>query len=395
MENLLFLAHIVLLMVLSPILSRIFRLPTSVVEIVLGSLAVWLGFLNPDNEVFKSLAKIGFFYLMFLVGLEIDIREFLEFKKRFLKQSFIFFTVLYASSVLIYLFFNLSAVYIVALPIASLGMVMALINEHGKTERWLELSLVIGLVGEILSLCAFIVFDGIVTHGFGFKFFETILILIVVLVSSYYLFRALNILFWWYPGLKKIIMPQEDTKHQSIRISMALFFILLAIMQWLEIDMVLGAIIAGIFITNFFRHKKELPHQLSTFGFGFLVPVFFIFVGTTLDLNLVFTGNILYYATLIAGTMVGIRLLASFMGYYRYLGAQGTLLFALSYSMPLTFLVAIATIAEKNGSIGQEEYASFIVAALMEGIVIMTLIQILMYLFKKLNAKKVHNPPSE
>ena len=62
MENLLFLAHIVLLMVLSPILSRIFRLPTSVVEIVLGSLAVWLGFLNPDNEVFKSLAKIGFFY---------------------------------------------------------------------------------------------------------------------------------------------------------------------------------------------------------------------------------------------------------------------------------------------------------------------------------------------
>ena len=61
------------------------------------------------------------------------------------------------------------------------------------------------------------------------------------------------------------------------------------------------------------------------------------------------------------------------------MGAKGTLLFALSYSMPLTFLVAIATIAVKNGAIDAEEYASFIVAALMEGIVIMTLIQFLLF----------------
>ena len=383
MENLLFLANVVLLMVLSPILSRIFRLPTSVVEILLGSLAVWVGFLYADNDVFKNISKIGFFYLMFLVGLEIDIREFLNFKERFLNKSLIFFFILYGLSVAMYLSFNLSPVYIVALPIASLGMVMALINEHGKYHRWLELVLVIGLIGELISICAFIIFDGVMTHGFGWYFAKSIGILILVLTSSYYLFKMFNILFWWYPGLKKIIMPQIDTKHQSIRISIALFFGLLAIMQWLEIDMVLGAIIAGIFIANFFSHKKELTHELSTFGFGFLVPLFFIFVGTTLDLNLVFTEAILYQALWIVFAMVGIRLLASFFAFHTYLGIKGTLLFSLSYSMPLTFLVAIATIAAKNGAIGQEEYASFIVAALIEGIVIMTLIQFLMYLFKR------------
>jgi hypothetical protein len=62
-------------------------------------------------------------------------------------------------------------------------------------------------------------------------------------------------------------------------------------------------------------------------------------------------------------------------------------MFSLGDSMPLTFLVAIATIAVKNGAIGDEEYASFIVAALMEGIVIMTLIQILMYLFQRFDRK--------
>ena len=66
LENLIFLAHVVLLMVLSPIISRLFRIPTPVVEILLGSFAIWIGLLHVGNEVFRSLSKIGFFYLMFL-----------------------------------------------------------------------------------------------------------------------------------------------------------------------------------------------------------------------------------------------------------------------------------------------------------------------------------------
>ena len=377
----------VLLMVLSPVISRLFRLPTPVVEIALGSYAVWIGFLNVDNEVFKSIAKIGFFYLMFLVGLEIEIKQFLSFRTRFFKQSILFFGFLYGISILLYFVLDLSAVYIIALPLASLGMVMALINEHGKQYPWLELTLIIGLVGELISICALIVFDGVSTHGFSLHFAKSIVILLLVLFCSYYLFRLLNILFWWYPGLKKIIMPSEDTKHQSIRISIALFFILIATMQWLEIDMVLGAVIAGIFITNFFGHKQELSHELSIFGFGFLVPAFFIYVGTTLDLNNIFSEEILSNALFIAGTMILIRILGSFLAYYKYLKFKGTLLFALAYSMPLTFLVAIATIALKNGSIGENEYTSFVVAALLEGIVIMVVIQLLLYLFKVQNRK--------
>lgn len=374
-------------MVLSPIISRIFRLPTPVVEILLGSYAVWVGFLHIDNDVFKNLAKIGFFYLMFLAGLEIDIQKFLMYKDRFLKKAILYFVCLYGISFALYLIFGLSAVYIVAIPIVSLGMIMALINQHGKHHKWLELSLIIGVIGELISIGALVVFDGAVTHGLGWHFAKSILILIAVFASSYFLYRLLQILFWWYPNLKRIIMPNDDTMHQSLRISMALFFVLIATMQWLEIDMVLGAFIAGIFIANFFAHKKELPHQLSTFGFGFLVPLFFIFVGTTLDLNLVFTQSILTHALWIVLAMVGARMVSSFVAYYSYLGVKSTILFSLGDSMPLTFLVAIATIAVKNGAIGQEEYASFIVAALMEGIVIMTLIQFLMFLFQKLDMK--------
>ncbi|AFL68381.1 cation:proton antiporter [Sulfurospirillum barnesii] len=387
MENLIFLAHVMLLMVLSPILSRFFRIPTPVVEILLGSLAVWIGLLHVGNEVFRDLAKIGFFYLMFLAGLEIDIQRFLHYRDRFLKKALLYFFCLYAISFILYLFFNLSPVYIVAIPIVSLGMIMALINQHGREHRWLELSLIIGVIGELISIGALVIFDGAITHGLGWHFAKSILILIAVFFATYFLFQFLKIIFWWYPNLKRMIMPNNDTMQQSLRFSMALFFVLIATMQWLEIDMVLGAFLAGIFISNFFAHKKELPHQLSMFGFGFLVPLFFIFVGTTLDLNLVLTPHILIHALWIVLAMVGARMFSSFAAYYSYLGLKGTILFSLGDSMPLTFLVAIATIAVKNGAIGENEYASFIVAALMEGVLIMILIQVLMHLFKRYEQK--------
>lgn len=387
MENLIFLAHVVFLVVLSPIIARLFKLPTPVVEILLGSYALWIGFLHADNAVFKSLAKIGFLYLMFLAGLEIDIQRFLGYKDRFLKKAILYFVCLYSISFALYLVFGLSPVYIVAIPIVSLGMIMALINQHGKHHKWLELSLIIGVIGELISIGALVIFDGAITHGIGWQFFKSILILIGVLFFAYFLYRGLKVLFWWYPNLKRLIMPNDDTMHQSLRISMAMFFILVAIMQWLEIDLALGAFMAGIFISNFFAHKKELPHQLSAFGFGLLVPFFFIFVGTTLDLELAFQGNILRHAFWIVLAMVGARMISSFVAYYSYLGLRNTILFSFGDSMPLLFLVAIATISVKNGAIGQEEYASFIVAALMEGIVIMTLIQVLMALFKKFDSQ--------
>jgi len=387
LENLVFLAYVVFLVVLSPIIARIFRLPTPVVEILLGSYAVWIGFLYADNDVFKSLAKIGFLYLMFLAGLEIDIQRFLAYRDRFLKKAVLYFITLYGVSLALYFIFGLSPVYIVAIPIVSLGMIMALINQHGKHHKWLELSLIIGVIGELISIGALVIFDGAITHGIGWQFFKSILILIGVLFSAYFIYRALKVLFWWYPNLRRLIMPNDDNMHQSLRISMALFFILVAIMQWLEIDMALGAFMAGIFISNFFAHKKELPHQLSTFGFGFLVPFFFFFFGTTLNLELALQGHILKHALWIVLAMVGARMLSSFVAYYSYLGFRNTILFSLGDSMPLLFLVAIATISVKNGAIGQEEYASFIVAALMEGIVIMTLIQALMFLFAKFSSK--------
>lgn len=377
MENLAFLSQIVLLIILAPIFSKTLKISVSVVEIVLGAIVVWVGFIESGNELFKDIAKIGFFYLMFLAGLEINIKNFFNLSDSIFKKTFIYFVLLYGLSILIYFLFDLNPVYIVAIPIVSLGMIMALINEHGKKHKWLELALIIGVVGELISICAIVIFDAIVSHGIGKEFYQNIAILILILMIAFYAFKGLHVLFWWFPRLRRNIMPDSDTMSQDIRVSMALFFILIAIMQYLGIDMVLGAFIAGVFIANFFEHKVELPHTLHRVGFGFLVPLFFIYVGSTLDLDVLFTEEILHSAGFIVLAMIIVRLVSSFVAYRSYLGTRDTILFSFSYSMPLTFLIAIATIALNNNAIDINEYYSFVLASVIQALFFMISINIM------------------
>lgn len=383
MDNFLFFAQIALLMIVAPIFSNTIKLPIVVVEILLGSLAVWIGFVEVPNEIFKNISKIGFFYLMFLAGLEIDLKRFLIHKDKLLKNAVIYFISLYSLAFAIYYVFNLNSVYIVAIPIVSLGMIMALINEHGKEYKWLELVLIVGVLGEIISISAIVIYESYIANGISTDLYKSIFIFFAVLLAIYYSFRVLNVIFWWYPKLKKFIMPEDDSKLQSIRVSVALFIVLIAIMHSLHIDMVLGAFFAGIYIANFFEHKKELPHVLHTIGFGFLVPIFFIYVGTTLDLNLIFSVAIITNALLILLALVSVRIISSYIAYSSYLGAKETLLLALGDSMPLTFLIAIATIAYEGALISKNEYLSFIVAGMLSGIIIMSLLKFLIYTIYK------------
>ena len=132
MSNSTLFISIAFLIVLSPIFSNRTKLPLAVVEILLGAIALWLGVLDSGNEVFKDLSKIGFFYLMFLAGQEIDLKRFKSQKEVIFKNAIVYFSTIYALSFGIYLIFDLNPVYIIAIPVVSLGMIMVLINEHGK-----------------------------------------------------------------------------------------------------------------------------------------------------------------------------------------------------------------------------------------------------------------------
>ena len=78
----------------------------------------------------------------------------------------------------------------------------------------------------------------------------------------------------------------------------------------------------------------------------------------------------------IALAMVLIRVIASLV-FYKELGIKGSVLVGLSHSMPLTLLIAMATLAYHANSIDLLHYYAFILAALFQVISVMVVIKLI------------------
>ncbi len=368
-------------LLIAPFVAQTLRFPLAVVEIIFGSIIGYMGILH-GNTYIPLLAKTGFLFLMFLAGMEVNLKNFLTIKASLFKRAIGYFFILYSLSALIVWFFHYSIIYLVAFPIVSLGMIMALIKEIGKEEPWIKLTLIIGIFGELISITALTLLSGVLEYGLTMSFLRAIGILILFLITSGLIYKFATTIFWWYPNLRKIIMPENDNSEKDIRLSMAFFFAMIGLMISLGLDMVLGAFIAGIFITTFFKHKVDLPHKLSSLGFGFLVPIFFIYVGSTLNLEAITSPDIMFLALQILGIMLSIRI-ASSMVYLQKLGLKNTLMLAMGDSMPLTFLLAIATIGKETNSISSNEYYALVMAGMVGSIIMMSTIKLIIMLDKK------------
>jgi len=388
MEKIYLMITVCTIIIMSPMVSKVIKAPVVVVEIVLGLIAGYLGLIY-DDETLKLVAKFGFVYLMFLAGLEINFKLVKIIKATLAVNVILYFVFLYSISGFVCWFFNLGLTYFVALPIFSLGMLMMLIKEYGKEQPWLNLALSIGVVGEIISILALTLFSGWTEHGLSLTFAISILTIIAVVAITVLGLRVSYILFWWFPEFKKFLIPDShnDRYDQDIRFSISLLLILVSIMLVLKIDVVLGAFTAGLFFKMFFSQKVELQEKIESFGFGFFAPIFFIYTGSTVKLDIIDL-DILRHAVFIMCAIISIRLISSFFVFYNYLKFKQTVLFALSDSMPLTFMVAIAMLSYNYGLITQEEYFSFIIASMIDGLFLMILIRRL-YKFFNLEIKKI------
>lgn len=353
----------------SPFFSKYLRIPTAPIEIILGMICAYLGFIS-DFYLFELTAHVGFFYLMFMAGSEVNLKMFTKINKVVLPKAIIYLMSLYILSALSVAYLELNAILVIIVPTLSVGLILALYKDYAKNTSWLNFSMLVGTLGELVSI-ALLTFTGAAFEfGVGIELYKSVAYLFILLGAIIVLFRLLHVLFWWYPELKIYLMPHANKEEQDLRLSMALFSLMIAIMLWLHLEIAFGAFIAGIFIATFFEHKEELPHKISSFGFGFLVPIFFVYIGSTFDLELLLNANVITQALTIVILMIAVRLLSALV-FLKTMHIWDISKFALSQSMPLTLLIAIATIAFSSSQIALDLYSALIFAALLQVIIAM------------------------
>jgi len=117
----------------SPFFSKYFHIPTPAIEIILGSLAAYFGFLS-DNHLFELLSEVGFFYLMFMAGMEVDLRIFFNKKSSIIKEGALYLIFLYIISFVSIYYLGLDKILIILLPMLSVGLILALYKEYDKDD---------------------------------------------------------------------------------------------------------------------------------------------------------------------------------------------------------------------------------------------------------------------
>jgi Kef-type K+ transport system membrane component KefB len=344
-------------------------------EIILGSIFAYIGFVG-HNEYFDLIAEVGFLYLMFLAGMEVDLKQITKSPKIVIQKSMLFLGIMSVFSITSGLVFHLNTITIISMPLISIGLLASLSKTYGKEQSWIRLAFIAGILGEIISIAVLTIFDAASTTGVNLALITKIGYLVFFIVAVYLLYRLLHLLFWWFPEFKSTLVPKFDTSDQDIRLSMALFFILIAVMLSLELELALGAFIAGIAISAFFHHEKKLEEKMSSLGFGFLVPLFFIHVGASLDLASLAIEGVVSGALLITFLMIISRILAAVV-LKGISGSRDALLIALSLSMPLTLLVAVATIGYETKLLDLLSYYQLILASIFEILISMIIIKIL------------------
>jgi len=356
------------LLLIAPFVSNILKLPIAVVEITMGSIVGTFGLLE-ESHLFELLAEVGFLYLMFLAGMEVNLKNFFKIDKKIFLLGGLFIFLLYLLTITFVKGLHLSDVFIVILPMLSVGLIVSVQKEVGKS-KWIDMAMTIGVIGELVSIMVLTLISGIFELGVGRELYFSILKLVILITILILGFYFIKVLFWWFPVIKHYIMPDDDKYNQDIRLSFALFFIMISIMVYLHLDVVLGAFVAGMFIASFFEHNIELEHKLAPFGFGFLITIFFIHVGSTFNLKYLIDLNMLKITFIVVALMLGIRIVASLI-FIKLMNLKEILMFALSLSMPLTLLIATATLAYQAKSIDLMHYNAFILASILEVLIAM------------------------
>jgi Kef-type K+ transport system membrane component KefB len=384
-DNVVLITTISLIIIFSPFIAKFLRLPTTPIEIMLGSVFGYIGFIS-NEHLFDLVAEFGFLYLMFIAGSEINLKNTLKTPKSVVKKVIIYLSILYMVSISFSIYVDLGKIFMVLLPLISVGLVATLSKEYGKTP-WLGLSMTAGGIGELISIGILTLTSAALSSGFSLGFLNTILALILFIAFMVLIFHSMQLIFWWYPKISTSLMPVNDNKEQDIRLSMGIFFLLVGAMLYLKLELAFGAFLAGIFIPTFFEHKQELPEKLASFGFGFLIPIFFIHIGSSFNLDSFAMEGLIQKALLITFVMIIMRVLASLV-FIKELGLIDSILMGLSHSMPLTLLIAMATLAFNAHSIDTLHYDAFILAALFQVIFVMIIIKLINnYKFKGKNRR--------
>ena len=278
-----------LLAVLAPLLARAvrpaIRVPIVVFELVLGIVfgPALLGWVAP-SDMLEKLADLGLALLFFMAGSEIDYRAISGKPLARASIGWILSVVLGVGVGFLIAPTDGMIVVGIALSSTALGTLMPILRDAKELDTPFGKAVtLVGAVGEFLPLIAISIFLST----------RTITVATIVLLTFVVLAGAIVLFARRVPHgrLHAFVRATLHTSAQfGVRFVLLLIAALVGLSVMLDLDMLLGAFVAGAVWRIIMAQAPEkdaaaVESKIEAIAFGFLVPIFFIYTGVTFDLQ--------------------------------------------------------------------------------------------------------------
>ncbi len=278
-----------LLAVLAPLLARAvrpaIRVPIVVFELVLGIVfgPALLGWVAP-SDMLEKLADLGLALLFFMAGSEIDYRAISGKPLARASIGWILSVVLGVGVGFLIAPTDGMIVVGIALSSTALGTLMPILRDAKELDTPFGKAVtLVGAVGEFLPLIAISIFLSTRTTTVA-----TIVLLTFVVLAGVIVLFARRVP---HGRLHAFVRATLHTSAQfGVRFVLLLIAALVGLSVMLDLDMLLGAFVAGAVWRIIMAQAPEkdaaaVESKIEAIAFGFLVPIFFIYTGVTFDLQ--------------------------------------------------------------------------------------------------------------
>ncbi|MBD2437549.1 cation:proton antiporter [Nostoc sp. FACHB-110] len=275
-------AVLLLVILVVPVLFERLRLP-GLVGLVFAGLVLgpsgWNLF-QTQLPVIHLLSEIGLVYLMFIAGLEQDIKQFHQQKKRSLGFASLTFLIPCILAVFLGRIFNFgwnTSILMGCLFSSYTLLAYPILSRLGVTNNQaISATISANILTDISTLVVLAVCVSSLPLGFNLPNLLTLLGRIVI-------YAAIIVLGFEWAGQEFLRRSPENEGKQLLLVLLAIFVALL-IAHYLKIEKIFGAFLAGLLI-NQIVDDSPIKEKLVFIGTFLFIPIFFIDIGLLVDLS--------------------------------------------------------------------------------------------------------------
>lgn len=294
---------ILFIILLSPIILRRFKIP-SIIGLIIAGVAIGPHgfFLIEKDSAVNLFSTIGLLYIMFIAGLELDLKEFAKNKYKSFVFGFLTFMLPLAIGlpVCMYLLgYSFNTSLLTASMFATHTLVAYPIVSRMGIQKNQAVAITVG--GTILTDTAVLIIlavisasaQGVLTNEFWVRLGISIAVFLFVVVVVIPRFSA-----WFFRKLEG-----EKNSHFIFVLSVVFFCAFMAELAGLE--PIIGAFAAGLSLNKLIPHTSSLMNRIEFVGNSLFIPFFLISVGMLIDVSVLTNGP---QALIVAFTLTGVAL---------------------------------------------------------------------------------------